>query len=78
MAVTTFTHHADVTPSDATVFDQESAIFVGVGGDVALRLIGNSTTATYKNVASGTLLPVSADKVLSTGTTATNIVRGYN
>ena len=78
MAVTTANNHAAVTPSDATVFDEVNAIFVGVGGDVALVLEGSSTTATYKNVPSGTFLPVNARKVLSTGTTATNILRLFN
>jgi|TARA_Y100000310_G_scaffold167497_1_gene167275 hypothetical protein len=77
MAVTTANNHAAVTPSDVTVF-AESSIFVGVGGDVALRLLGSATTAVYKNVPSGSWMPVNADQVLSTGTTATNIVRVFN
>ena len=77
MAVTTANNHAAVTPSDVTVF-AESSIFVGVGGDVALRLVGSSTTAVYKNVPNGAFLPVNADQVLSTGTTATNILRLFN
>lgn len=78
MAVTTFRRHASVTASDSTVFDEESAIYVGTTGNIALRLIGDSTTVTYVAVPAGTWMPVVADMVLSTGTTATNIVRGYN
>lgn len=78
MAVIVATRHADVTKSDVTVFDAPQAIFVGTGGDIALRLIGDSTTVTYKNIPDGTFLPVLADQVLSTGTTASDIVRMEN
>jgi len=78
MAVIVATRHAAVTKSDVTVFDSPQAIYVGTGGDIALRLIGDSTTVTYVNVADGTFLPVLADKVLSTGTTASDIVRMEN
>lgn len=78
MAVIVATRHADVTVSDVTVFDAPQAIFVGTGGDIALRLIGNSTTVTYKNIPDGTFLPVLADQVLSTGTTASDIVMMEN
>ncbi len=78
MAVIVATRHADVTKSDVTVFDAPQAIFVGTGGDIALRLIGNSTTVTYKNIPDGTFLPVLADQVLSTGTTASDIVMMEN
>lgn len=78
MAVIVATRHADVTPSDATVFDSPQAIYVGTAGDIALRLIGSSTTVVYHNVPSGTWMPVLADQVLSTGTTASDIVRMEN
>ena len=77
MAVTTFNNHAAVTKSDVTVFD-ESSIYVGGAGDIALVLVGSSTAVTYKNVPAGTLLPCNVKQVLSTGTTATDIVRGFN
>ncbi len=78
MAIITATRHADVTKSDVTVFDAPQAIYVGTGGDIALRLIGDSTTAVYKNVPSGTWMPMLADQVLSTGTTASDIIRVEN
>jgi len=78
MAVIVATRHADVTKSDVTVFDAPQAIYIGTGGDIALRLIGNSTTVVYKNIPDGTFLPVLADQVLSTGTTASDIVRMEN
>jgi len=78
MAVTTFNNHAAVTKSDSTNFSQESAIYVGTGGNIAIECWGSSTSVTYTNVPNGTWLPVSARKVLSTGTTASDIVRGFN
>ena len=78
MAVTTANKHAAVTASDVTVFDEESSIYVGVTGDIALVLEGSSTSVTYVGVPSGTFLAVNAKQVLSTGTTATSIVRMFN
>lgn len=78
MAVLTALRHAEVTKSDVTVFDAPQAIYVGTGGDIALRLIGSSTVVTYANVPSGSWLPVLADKVMSTNTTASDIVRMEN
>ena len=78
MAVLVALRHAAVTKSDVTVFDAPQAIYVGTGGDIALRLIGDSTVVVYKNVPSGSWLPVLADKVMSTDTTASDIVRMEN
>ena len=66
---------AAVVASDSTEFDP-SALYVGVGGTVVVAdILGNSET--FLNVPDGTFLPITATKVLSTGTTATNIVRVY-
>jgi len=78
MAVLVGLRHAAVTKSDVTVFDAPQAIYVGTGGDIALRLIGDSTVVTYTNVPNGTFLPVLCDKVMSTNTTASDIVRMEN
>ena len=56
------------------------AIFVGVAGDVSLYAPGPTASATavvYKNCASGAVLPVKAQRVLATNTTATNLVALY-
>lgn len=53
------------------------ALWIGVGGDVKLRALNSAADATYKNVPSGSVLPVRAKWVLATGTTATNIVAMY-
>lgn len=50
------------------------AIWVGGAGDVAVLLEGDSSPVTLVGVPAGTLLPIAATKVLSTGTTATSIV----
>ena len=78
MAILVALRHAAVTKSDVTVFDAPQAIYVGTGGDIALRLIGDSTVVTYTNVPSGSWLPVLCDKVMSTNTTASDIVRMEN
>lgn len=66
-----------VTPSDATVFSQPTrAIYVGGAGAVAVRLL-DGTTLTFSAVPVGTMLHIRADKVLSTGTTATLILGLY-
>jgi hypothetical protein len=52
------------------------AIYVGGGGNVAITTVkGNNVT--FANVAGGSILPVRAKKVLSTGTTATLMVGLY-
>lgn len=77
MAVTTANNHSSVVKSDLMVFE-ESSIYVGGAGNIALVLVGSSTAVTYVGVAAGSWLPVNATKVLSTGTTATDIVRVFN
>ena len=62
-----------VTTSD-TADNYFMGLYVGVGGDVVLKGMDNGTSVTFKNVPTGALLPVSTSKVLSTGTTATNIL----
>jgi hypothetical protein len=52
------------------------AIYVGGGGNVAITTV-KGTNVTFANVAGGSILPVRAQKVLSTGTTATLIVGLY-
>ena len=78
MAVLVGLRHAAVTKSNVTVFGAPQAIYVGTGGDIALRLIGDYKVVVYKNVPSGSWLPVLCDKVMSTDTTASDIVRMEN
>lgn len=66
-----------VTPSDSTTLNLCRAIYVGGAGNVALVLAEDTAAVTFVNVAAGTLLPLATLKVMSTNTTATNIVALY-
>lgn len=66
---------AAITPNDSTDFPVTRSIFVGVTGNVAVRM-ADGMTITFSNVPVG-ILPIQVDKVLATGTTATNIVALY-
>ncbi len=64
-----------ITKSDSTVyFPAFRALYVGGPGDVALLAKGDTVAVTLVAVQAGTLLPISGKQVLSTGTTATNLV----
>lgn len=65
-----------ITPSDSTDLAVAArALYVGTGGTVVVRLRATGTTAvTFKNVPSGSVLPVRAVRVLATGTTAADLV----
>ena len=65
-----------ITPSDSTVFTEYTrAIYCGGDGTVTVRMeSGNNCVFT---VVTGLVLPVRVDKVLSTGTSATNLVALY-
>lgn len=68
-------HAAAVTPSDST--DLASAtrgLYVGTGGDVKVNTSGGETGIVFTAVPGGTVLPIRVTRVLSTGTTASNIV----
>jgi hypothetical protein len=66
-----------ITPSDANRVNF-TALYVGVGGDVALlpedQNAVSGAAVTFKNAPSGSVLPIQGKKVLATGTTATNIL----
>jgi hypothetical protein len=64
-----------VTKSDSTVLSFQ-AVYVGGAGDVAISPSeGDSGDAvTFAGLAAGTILPVKGRRVMSTNTTATNLV----
>lgn len=78
-----------VTASDTTDLPVTRALYVGGTGDISIVLAdanlasGASAAAAqavdvvFSNVSAGTVLPVQAVRVLSTGTSATNIVALY-
>jgi hypothetical protein len=63
---------AAVTPHDSTAVNFD-ALYVGTGGNVKVRTHDN-TDLTFNNVSNGQILPVAANLVYTTGTTASNIV----
>ena len=65
-----------VTKSDSTVLNATRALYIGGSGDVAVTMAGGGNV-TFSALAAGTILPIRVTKVLSTGTTATNIVALY-
>lgn len=70
-------HWATVVPSDSAVLPKVArALWVGTGGDVAV-VDEDGTSATFKNIASGSLVPIRPVQVKSTGTTAADIVALY-
>ena len=68
-----------VTPHDTNEIGPyvPRAIYVGVGGDIAMELEGDETSIVWVGVPTGALLPVKARIILATGTTATNIIALY-
>ena len=64
---------AAVTPDDGTDLPFASrALYLGTGGDLRLTTAGGDTV-TFRNAAPG-ILPIRAERVHATGTTAADIV----
>lgn len=65
---------AAVTPNDsADLTTTARALYIGVGGDLKVTLIG-SGTITFQSYPSGQWLPCRVSRVFASGTTATGIV----
>ena len=64
-----------ITPHASTNMPETRGIYVGVGGDVVA--IVNGSAVTFKNVQSGSILPIRATRVNATSTTATDMVGLY-
>lgn len=64
-----------VTPSDATVFPVCRSIYVGGTGNINARM-ADGQTVVFSAVAVG-IFPIQVDMIMSTSTTATNIVALY-
>jgi hypothetical protein len=65
-----------VTPSDSTntTTTASKGFWVGTGGNVAVKGTGDSAATTLTNVPSGTYIPGAYQRIMSTNTTASNIV----
>lgn len=73
------TRTAAVTISDSTDVTATctKGVWVGTAGDLAVKGSGDSSANTLKNVPSGTFVPGALARVMSTNTTASNIVCFY-
>lgn len=69
-------HATAVTKSDATILPCTRGLYIGTTGDVAVTMASGATSIVFTAVPVG-LLPVQVTKVLSTGTTASNILALY-
>ena len=65
-----------VTPNDTTRLNGVRGLYIGVSGDVAVKMDRNAVAVTFKSAPIG-ILPISAVIVMATGTTATNIIALY-
>ena len=77
MLVLPYKKAATVTKSDATVLAPTRAVFVGGAGNLAVIMADDDSAVTIPGVVAGSVLQISVTKVMSTNTTATNIVALY-
>lgn len=67
-----------IAPSDSTAIpDIPKALYIGTGGNLTLRGVKDTSDSVWKNVPSGAILPIRAQFVRATGTTATDILALY-
>ena len=65
----------EITPDDNNDLANVSrALWIGGAGTLEVLLQGDSAAVTIVGIAAGTLLPICAKRIYSTGTTATSIV----
>ncbi len=64
-----------VTPSDATIIPPTRGLYVGVTGNVVVRML-NGDVATFTAVPVG-IFPVQVNRVYNTSTTATTMLALY-
>lgn len=64
-----------VTPSDATIIPVTRALYIGGTGNINVRM-ADEQTLVFAAVPVG-IFPIQVDQVLSTSTTATNIIALY-
>lgn len=63
-----------VTPHDTNAVAQTRGLYVGTAGALTVRMVGSQQNVTFANVAAGSLIPICVDRVLATGTDASDIV----
>ncbi len=63
-----------VGPSDAADLPYTTrALYVGTGGNLTVRMAGQTTTVVFRNLPV-CLLPIRVDRVMASGTTANDII----
>lgn len=63
-----------IVPADGTNLSSPTrGIYVGVTGNLTVRMFRGQNTITFLNVPVG-ILPIQVDRVLATGTTATQLI----
>lgn len=65
---------AAVTAHDTNPQPVGRALFVGTGGNITGRLVGDTADRVWKNVPNGYLMPFVFQFIRSTGTTATDMI----
>lgn len=65
-----------VTPTDGTLIPATRALYIGVGGNLNVRMAGDDTVVLFSNVPVG-VFPIQVTEVKSTSTTATSIIALY-
>lgn len=61
---------APIVKDDATPIGSPRAIYVGTGGDLAVRMAGDTVDTVFKNVPSGHVLPICPNYVRVASTAA--------
>jgi hypothetical protein len=66
-----------VTPADSDMAVISRAIYVGVSGDLTVKMAGSENTVTFTAVAAGSLIPIRVTQVRATDTNASGIIALY-
>jgi hypothetical protein len=68
-------HAYAITPDDVDDLPRATrSVYVGGAGNISVVMASDDTTVAFINVAAGSVLPIRVKKVLSTDTTANNLV----
>ena len=62
------------TTSSAILAETTKAIFVGTGGDIAVRAVDDNNMVVLRNVPSGSIVPVRVQQIDPAQTTADDLV----
>jgi hypothetical protein len=73
MSKVQFEVYSSVNPTNDTAVAEHDAIYIGTGGNIAIKASSTSAAVVF-TVPNGSLLPVKAWSIQSTSTTATGII----